>query len=76
MRWPAKPETPEPEFTGKRTARRFAVFPTKVDLDEDPPCIVWLEWYWCYQEWDTSAYDPCWRTLARYSAQPELGRIR
>lgn len=55
----------------KRTRRRFALFPTLVDVEEDPPMYVWFEHYYEYQELSYWGYgETKWHTLARYSAVP------
>jgi hypothetical protein len=70
MMWAAKKPAPPPRFGDKRTVRRFALFPRLVDLDDDPPVRVWLEWYYVYQELTHSGYGYGWQTLARYSGMP------
>jgi hypothetical protein len=69
--WAAKPQKRTPELWDKRTVRRFALWPTRVDEEDDPPVVVWLEWYYVYQEASSGGYGGIsWRTLARYSGMP------
>lgn len=70
MMWAAKRPAAPPIYGDKRTVRRFALVPRKVDLDDDPPVWVWLEWYFVYQELVESGYGYGWQTVARYSAVP------
>lgn len=50
--WAARVRERVPEIRqgDKRTIRRFALWPTLVDTEEDPPVWVWWEWYFLYQE--------------------------
>jgi hypothetical protein len=71
MMWAARPLKRLAGEGDKRTVRRFALWPTRVDEEEDPPVMVWLEWYYVYQEAFVGVYGGLgWHTLARYSGMP------
>jgi hypothetical protein len=58
-----------PEHKTKRTVRRFALWPTRLDGEEAEE-MVWLETYAAYQEWYNDGYAGGWKTVARYSEAP------
>lgn len=67
MHWKAKHPV-RPTEGSKRTVRRFAWWPTLVDLDEEQPVRVWLEHYYAYQEATIGGYSGLqWHTIAKYS---------
>ena len=70
MMWPARPLTPPPNYCDKRTRRRFALIPRRVDDDDPQPMWVWLGWYCEQQEYAHYGYGYSWRTIARYSERP------
>lgn len=72
MRWTAKPLEPPKKLGQKRTVKRFAFFPTRVDDDEDRPLLVWLEPFYKLQELkqvdDGYGWTWGWVTLSKHSA--------
>ena len=74
MRWKAKPVPPDRREGDKRTVRRFALFPRRVEDDMDEDVVVWLEWYWCQQEWQWDIYSARWQTVGRYADDALLSR--